>query len=250
MRKPPGPTFRDWALFAVGLAFAAMSLLIASREGLREALFPLCFFGACALVSGYVVVRKWRRHRFTATSASAPGGVALHASNARMLGVAALIAVAVTPIFFVRDRPLLLTLCASLALGGSVLLVIGVLSGRFSRRFLRFDPPGLTLGEGPYECLFLWDQIADLTELEMYDNAAVGFNVANPDTLLVTPESARARMNRKLASNVAFTGRHVVIMTLHFGVSAQALCAAIRNYIANPEARRELVAKPALPGPA
>ena len=247
--RPPGPSFRDWALFAIGFTFVAMSLFIASREGLRAALFPLCFFGVCALASGYVVVRKLRRRRFTATFASVPGGVALHASSMRMLGVAALIAIAVAPVFFVSRPPLLLILCAAVALGGSALLVIGVLSGRFSRRFLRFDPPGLTMGEGKYECLYLWDQIADLAEFEMHDNAAVGFNLVNPDNLLVKPDSARARAYKKMGSNAAFTGRHVVIMPMHFGVPAESLCAAIHNYASNPSARAELVAKPALAAP-
>jgi hypothetical protein len=246
---PPGPTFRDWALFAIGATFVAMSLFIASRDGLREALFPLCFFGVCALVSGYVIVRKLRRRRFTAKFASVPGGVALHASNARMLGVAALIAIAVAPVFFVNDPPLLLTLCAVVALGGSALVLFFVVSGRFSRRFLRFDPPGLTLGDGQHECLYLWDHIVDLDEFEMQDNAAVGFNLVNPDALLVKPETARAQVYKTMGRNAGFTGRHVVIMPMHFGVSAEALCAAIRNYMANPEARRELVAKPAIGGP-
>ena len=247
--KPPGPSFRDWALFGIGFSFVAMSLFIASREGLGDALFPLCFFGVCALVSGYVVVRKLRRRRFTATFASVPGGVALRASSARMLGVAALIAVAVLPIFFVNDPPLLMIICAAVALGGAALVVIGVLSGRFGRRFLRFDPPGLTMGEGKYECLYLWDQIVDLAEFEMHDNAMVGFNLVNPEALLVKPESARARAYKKMGSNAAFTGRHVVIMPMHFGVHAESLCAAIHNYTSNPDARTELIAKPALAGP-
>ncbi len=246
MSTPPGPSFRNWALFAVGLTFVAIGILIAWREGLREALFPLSFCGVCALVSGYVVVRKLRRRRFTATTASVPGGVALHASNTRSLGLAALIAIAVAPIFFLDDAPLLIIICAAIALAGSALLVIGVLSGRISSRFLRFDPPGLTVGEANYECLFLWDQIVDLAEFEMHDNAVVGFNVTNPHSLLVKPDSARAKAYKMLARNEAFSGRHVVIMPMHFGIHAGSLCAAIRNYMANPDSRKELVEKPAI----
>jgi hypothetical protein len=166
-----------------------------------------------------------------------------------MLGVAALIAIAVMPVFFVNDPPLLLTICAAVALGGSALVLFFVLSGRVSRRFLRFDPPGLTLGDGRHECLYLWDQIVDLAEFEMHDNAAVGFNLVNPEALLVKPESARARAFKTMSRNAGFTGLQVVIMPMHFGVSAEALCAAVRNYVANPEARRELVARPAISGP-
>ena len=246
---PPGPSFRDWALFTTGLTFVGLGIFIAWRDSLREALFPLCFFGVCALVSGYVVARKLRRRRFAAISASVPGGVALRTSSTRMLGLAALIAIAVAPVFIVDDPPLLLIICATAALGGSALLVSGVVSGRFSRRFLRFDPPGLTLGEADYECLFLWDQIVDLAEFEMHDNAVVGFNVMNLDTLLVKPESARARVYKKLASNSAFSGCQVVIMPMHFGAHAESLCAAIRNYVTHCEARGELVVKPAIGGP-
>lgn len=247
--KPAGPTLRDWAVFSIGFTFVLMGLFIAWRDGIRESLFVLCFFGVCALVSGYVIVRKLRRRRFKATAVSVAGGVKLHRSSARMLGVAALIAIAVGPFLFMPNPPVLGLVCVAVALGASALLVIGVVSGRFSKSFLRFDQPGLTIGEGKYECLFLWDQIVDLAEFELSDNACVGFNVVNPGAILVTPESARPLMHKKLAANQAHTGYLVSIMPMHFGVHAESLCAAIRNYAANPAARRELVAKLAIEAP-
>jgi len=217
-----------------------------ARESPREALFGLTFFGVCALVSGHTIFRKLRRRRFAATTVLAPGGVELRGSNTRTLLLAVLVALPGTAIFFVGDAPIVIRVCGWIMVGTAVALVMLVLSGRVSRTFIRFDPLGLTLGQPKFEYVVPWDELADITEFEMHDNPVVGFDVLRPEAILVTPESARPRIDKLLARNLAFTGREVVIMPLNFATSAELLCAALRNYSTNREARADLVRRPAL----
>jgi hypothetical protein len=243
--KISSPGLRDWALLGVSCVFVLLGLFILIRDPAdwRGALMPITFFGVCAGTFGFNIARKLRRRRFAATSVAVAGGIKLSASNSRMLLLAAAIATPGLAIFFMPDPPLLIIGCAVIMIGASAVLLFAVLSGRIARRFLRFDPLGLTIGETQFEYVVPWDQIANLGEFEMHDNAVVGFEVLDADTLLVTPESARPKLIKLLARNRGWMGPHVVIMAGHFAVHAEALCAAIANYANDVEARAELVPK-------
>ncbi len=243
--RPPRPSFRDWALFSISMAFVLAGLYLFPRDP-RGALMPLTFFAVCALAFGYRIFRQFRRRRFAATTVRVPGGVKLRGSNSRVLLLAALVAAPGIAIFL-APTPLVIRICGGVMLGGSALLVYLVVTGRISRRFLRFDPLGLTIGEPGHEFVVAWDGIVDLAEYELHRNAVVGFNIPNADAIVVTPESMRSRVLARLARNEAWSGRHVVIMAVHFGVPAESLCTAIGTYVRNREARAELVPKPALP---
>jgi hypothetical protein len=138
-------------------------------------------------------------------------------------------------------------ICGVVMLAASGWLAFAVLTGRIARRFLRFDPPGLTIGEAKYEFFIPWDAVTDVVEFELADNASVGITVMDPDAIEVTPAGMRAQVLHGLVNNFAMTGCHVAMMATHFNVPAESLAAAISNYARNPHARAELVAKPALP---
>jgi hypothetical protein len=237
--KPPGPGLRDWALLAISVTFVVMGCFIA-RHKPRDALFVIAFFGVCALTFGFNIYRKLRRRRFTATSVLAPGGVELRASNSRMLVLAALIGAPAITIFFI-DAPLLIRICGWIMIGASALLLLLVLSGRVSRRFIRFDPLGLTLGEPKFEYTVPWDELEGIAEFEIYDNAVVGFAVRDPELIQVTPASARELVNKLLGKNKGWVGRDVVIMVGQFAITAEALCGSLRTYAEDAQARAGLV---------
>lgn len=243
MDLPPRPGFRDWALFAISLTFVVAGSFITWKNW-REGIAPLVIFGVCALSSGYNIYRKLRRRRFTATTVQAPGGVKLQASNARMLLLAGLIGAPGVTIFLV-EAPLLIRICGWIMVGAAATLLFLVITGRVSKRFIRFDPLGLTLGESKFEYTVPWDLMADLAEFEFHSNACVGFNVLQPESVLVEPESARQRMYKSLGNN-GYMGRDVVIMVGQFAISAEALISALKTYVDDPQARAGLVPLPAL----
>jgi len=243
--KSPGPGIRDWLLFAIGVTFVAGSLILL-RDKPRDALMPLTFFGVCTITLGFNIYRKLGRRRFTATRVSVAGGVKLRGSNARMLLLAAGIGIPGITIFLV-ESPIYIYVCGGIMLAASAWLLFAVASGRIASRFIRFDPPGLTIGEWSYEYFIPWDEIVDVAEFEVVDNASVGFDVLNPDAILVKPESFRAAVLKGFANNKGLSDRCVVFMARHFAVPAEALAAALANYSSDRDARAELVARPALP---
>jgi hypothetical protein len=242
--RPPGPSFRDWALLSISLVFVAGGLFMLTRQP-REALLPLTFFAVCAITFSANILRKRRRRRFTASAASVPGGVKLRGSNARMSMLAVLIAAPGIAIFLV-PTPVYIRACGAVALGAGAWLLFMVFSGRIARRFLRFDPPGLTVGEPSHEYFVPWDVIDHVVEFELVDNASVGFRVRDFEAVTVSPPDKRDKLYKAFANNAALSGPHVVFMASHFNVPAEALCAAIRNYAENPAARFELVPRPGL----
>jgi len=241
---PPRPGFRDWAFFAISMTFVVMGSVIAWKSW-RQGIVPIVFFGVCALTSGHNIHRKLRRRRFTATTVLAPGGVKLQASNARMLLLAGLVGAPGLTVFFV-EAPVMIRVCGWIMVGAAASLLFLVLTGRVSRRFIRFDPLGFTLGAAKFEYTVPWDLVADLAEFELHSNSCVGFNVLQPESVLVVPESARPRVSKLLGKNAAYMGRDVVIMAAHFAISAEALVSALRTYAENPQARAGLVPLPAL----
>lgn len=245
LTRPPRPNFGDWAVLAISVTFVAMACFIASRSP-RDAVFPLIFFGLCAWVAGYTIHRKLRRRRFTATTVLAPGGIELHASNTRILLLAVLVAAPGIAILYFSDAPMLVRICGWVMVISAAALVVLILSGRFSRLFIRFDPLGLTVGQSSFEYVVPWDELTDIDEFEMHNNPMVGFDVRQEELILVTPESARVKLDKLLARNKMFSGRQVVIVPMHFATNAELLCAALRNYSANRAARADLVRRPAL----
>jgi hypothetical protein len=245
--QPPGPGFRDWALLAIGVTFVAMGIFLWVRNGIADAAMPLTFFGVCTAVFAHQILRKIRRQRFTGAVVSVPGGVKLRGSNAGMLMVAAAIGVpGVAILVFERDAPMLIRVCVVVMLVASAGMMLFVLSGRHSRRFLRFDPEGLTIGEYRYEYLIRWDEVVDVVEFEMHDNAAVGFNLRDLAGVTVTPASAQVKAHKRFGTNQGMLGRDVVLMPFHFGVRGESLCAALLRYSSDRAARAELVRTPKL----
>jgi hypothetical protein len=125
--------------------------------------------------------------------------------------------------------------------------ILAAASGVLARRFLRFDPLGLTLGEWRYAYRIDWDNISNLVEFEYASNDCVGFEVIDAERLTVTPESRRSHWIRHAGNNAKLLGPHVVIMTAHFGVDPASLAAAIARYVTDVRARAELTPRPALP---
>ena len=243
--RPSGPTFADWALFGISIVFTLAGVAMLFSEP-RTAAGVLGMFGVCALMFGQRILRKRRRRRFSATSVAVAGGVKLAGSN-RGLGLATafFLFCGLVP-FLIPQAPLLVFVAGVLAFGFVAVALFLVVTGRLSRRFIRFDPPGLTINEVKYEYLVPWDAIARIGELELFNHASVGIAVTDPDAIQVTPESARAAVLTGLANNRGLSGFDVVIMALHYDVPAEALGAAIHNYARNADARGELVAKPAI----
>jgi len=130
-------------------------------------------------------------------------------------------------------------------------LLAAVAGGRFGRRFLRFDPAGLTLGEHAVEYQVARNSIADVAEYRRVDISFIGFNIADldeeagvstgqaqslpvpadrpflPPGLRVTPVARASKLLQRLCANCRREGRHVVICPLHLGLDSGALAGTV-----------------------
>lgn len=240
-----GPGFGDWALFGVSILFCSIGVLMLFDEP-PAALAIIGTFGAGALFSGLRIRSKRRRQAFAATSVAVAGGVELHGSLSRMGMVTGFILLVGIAPFLIPDAPLLARIAGGVALGLGGWSLYALLTGRFTRRFLRFDPLGLTINEVKYEYTVPWDAMMNVDEFDLYRNACVGITVSDPDALLFRPESMKAKVLKGFANNRALSGRDIVVMAVHYNVPAESLCGAIRNYAQDAAARADLVPKPAL----
>src|SRR5262245_33055328 len=176
--------FRDWRLLALSLVFCAGSVFILPRDP-RMGAGTLLMFGPCLALAADRIRSKRRRDRFDATLVSAPGGVELHMSKRNFL-VISLAAICIgSSVFFYRNAPNLILAGGGLFVVAGIAAAVAVVSGVFARRFLRFDPEGITIGEWRYSYQVDWDNIANLAEFEYASNDCVGFQVIDPQRVIV-----------------------------------------------------------------
>ncbi len=238
--------FRDWAMLVITVLFCAGALFILPGDP-RVGTGCLLMFGPCALLAIERIRSKRRRASFNATLVSAPGGVELRMSKANFMLMGLLAVGMGLSVFFYPDTPTWVLLAGSTFLLAGVGMMAMAASGVLARRFLRFDPEGLTLGEWSYSFRVDWDNVADLAEFEYASNDCVGFNIVQPERVTVTPETRRPRFIKRAGRNAGWLGRDVILMPTHFAVDSASLALALARYASDASARPELIAHPALP---
>jgi hypothetical protein len=270
-RRKLGPTVSDWTALGVCGLFSLVGLgAVWHAPGDRAMWAALAFFALCSLVGAQRVRSKVRRARFAATSVEVVGGVPIRASVGFFLVLGTGLTV-VAALFLIAPLPLLLQACGAVMGVAGIVLLGAVLTGQVGRRFIRFDPDGLTMNQGNVQYQVAWNSIVDLAEYQVADLPFVGFNIAGleesvgmwaggasaPMTptghraaspgLRVTPPDQEQRVLKRLRTSLRRESRHVVICPLHFGLDSGVLAAAIATYLADPSARAALAARPALP---
>ena len=238
--------FRDWALLGISLLFCAGALFILPRDP-RVGTGCLLMFVPCAVLASERVRSKRRRASFDATLVSAPGGVELRMSKSRSVQMGLLALGMGLSVFFYPQTPTWVMLAGGTFVVAGVAFMVAAASGVLARRYLRFDPEGLTLGEWSYSFRVDWDNLADLAEFEYASNDCVGFNIVDPERVTVMPETRRPRFIKRAGRNAGWLGRDVILMPTHFAVDSASLALALARYASDASARAELTPRPALP---
>jgi hypothetical protein len=163
-----------------------------------------------------------------------------------VLGLGLLAVGGVLAIFQPSDDKLFLGCALFVALGGSVLLV-GLATGRLSRNYLQFDPPGMSFGYFGGKATIPWAAIESVSRGEIYDNPAVFLRV-DRSAVFAEPSSYLARVHKRMDSSRSWMGADFVVMSSTYGVDATVLVAAMTRYVTSPESREELRPSPRLGG--
>jgi hypothetical protein len=243
---PPLPSVKDWALLAISTVFVAIGLVVLWSEP-DVGIVTLALFGSCLALFAHNIWRKFHYRNLAGARIAVVGGVPIRAGLARPIGLGLWIATmgGLMAGFGGNYGPVFQWLSAGVALAGFAVLGLVAL-GRYSGRFLRFDPEGLTIAERGWQVLLPWDSITDVQVGSYNDNPMLFLHVADPGALVVAPPEAGGKAMAKFASNQSWMGAPFAIMTGEFGTDAPVLAGAIATYVQNHAARRSLT--PALPG--
>jgi hypothetical protein len=243
---PPLPSVKDWALLAIGAVFVAIGVGMLWFDP-DVAIVTLALFGSSFALFANTVWRKFRYRRLAGASIAVVGGVPIRAGLARPIGIGLWITImgGLMAGFSGTYGPVFRWLSAAIALAGLVVLGLVAL-GRYSGRFLRFDPEGLTIAERGWQVMLPWDSITGVQVRSLNDNPMLFVDVADLGALVVTPADATGKAMAKWTRNSSWMGAPFAIMTGEFGTDAPVLAGAIATYVQNHAARRSLT--PALPG--
>jgi hypothetical protein len=247
MKNPqfPGPSFRDWALGFVSLAFVVLGLLVLPRNP-DVAVPAVAFFGVCGAFAVSNVHRKWRFARLARLNVEVVGGVPIRPSRAQiaMLG-GTLFSLGSLLMVYWRSGPLLVAVCLVIMIGSGGFLLLGLVLGKLPVGFIQFDPEGLTIGRRRDVFTVPWGQVVGVAPAEFHDNPVLLLQIGDLNAVVVRPDSARARVIAQLNANPSMMGAHVMIFASQFGIDLPVLVAAVERYAADPNARQSL-ARPRL----
>ncbi len=238
-------TFKDWLLALIGLLFTLGGLLIIKKD-FKTGITTLALFGACFASAVRVIIRKSRLQKQSLVTAAVAGGEPIRPSRRRiaMLGVGLLAVGSVLAIFQPDGDKIFFGCALFMALAGSALLV-GLATGRLSKAYLQFDPPGLSFGDAGGRAVIPWDAIERVARGELSNNPVVFLSV-DRDSVVAEPSSYLGKVQRRMASSRSWTGADFVIMSSTYGIDATVLVAALTRYMTSPESRQELRARPRL----
>lgn len=237
---PPGPELRDWGLLAIGVAFVLMGLIILPSN-LNVGVVTIAFFGPCAALFAWTIIRKLRARRPLPLKVEIAGGVPIRQSVTHiLLSGGTLLLIGVVLILFGRSYGLVFwSLAWVMALAGGAFLLARPL-GWIGTGYLQFEPDGITLGQRGWAYMAPWEEIAEVTEGEYHSNPILFIWLRDLGAISVEPPQSRARALAHLMSNTRTMGAPIVIMTSQYGIDLRLLSAAVKRYAFDPSARSEL----------
>ena len=242
----PGPGPRDWLLFGGSAVFCAVGAWLLPREP-RPAIAVLTFFGVGAAAFGFQVVRKLRARRQRPLQSTLVGGVLIRPSRLKAVLLAgALLSIGVAFGASGDAFPWLMHAIGWLSMGIGMLLLGGIVLGWVPVGGLRFDPEGITIHRAGWCYLVAWDNIAALAGGELHDHPVLLLRLHDPAAVPVQPEARRRRFVRQLESTRTYFAADVAVMTGFYPLDLHLLLPALQRYVADPEARTELVPPTAL----
>jgi hypothetical protein len=227
-------------LLAVNLVFVGMGLFLLPAK-FDVGIVTIAFFGFCALVPITTILRKQRNRRLRPVRAAVIGGIPIRPSRLRTAALAGgMLALGITLIVFGTGYPLPFRVVAWLIAGVGACLTLGVSLGKLPVGHLMFTPQGITIGLRRYATTVSWDDMLACDAAEFNDNPVLRIWLRPGASLVVNPPAWTARAEGSLASNQAWMGAPIAIMTSIYALDLPLLLVAIERYVREPASRSEL----------
>ena len=236
----PRPSFQDWLLLAIGIAFVAIGLVILPSNP-DTGIVTLAFFGSCLAVFASVIARKLRYRKFVASKVDVVGGIPIRPKKALMV-VMGLWMLVLGVIMFVygHSYPFEFRAIAAFVAVVGVVLFVGAALGKWPGGYLQFDPDCLTIAQRRWSARIPWHSIAAVHEAEYHSNPVLLIAVPDLAAIAIEPASATARAFKAIAKMQTYMGAEFAIMSTHYGMDLPVLAAAVTRYASDAAARKEL----------
>ena len=242
----PPPSFRDWALLAIGVTFVIMGLAILPSN--RDVgIVTLAMFGSCTAVFVAQILSKYRSRRFTASKVEVAGGVPIRPKRGLgwLLG-GWLFGLGVILFVFGASYPAPFRWLAGFVAAVGTTLLIATALGRFPGGYLQFDPDALTIARGRWRARIPWDDVGLVLEADLNGNPVLLIAVDDLDAVTIEPPEVKVQAYRAIAKNRKWLGYEFAIMATHYGIDLPVLAATVNHYARDPRTRAGL--RKRLPG--
>ncbi|ALM84820.1 hypothetical protein [Bordetella sp. N] len=228
------PTFRDWTLAGIALAFTIIGVVILPSN--RDVgITTTAFFGACLAVFVIQLRRKLRYGRMKIISVDVAEGFRVQRKKGRvaLLG-AALAALGVVLLVFSHDVPMLVRVCYWVIAGTGVLVLATVVSGKLPTQALEFQSRGLAFINGKWSVLLPWTQIRAAAAGEISGNPALLMEFEFPELPPVSPPEMQSKFEKYVTQCRKWGGVDFYMLTTHYDVDLPVLVAAINDFRTRP----------------
>jgi hypothetical protein len=239
-KKEPFQISRHELMPIIGnLAFAVIGLvLLPSSPSL--AFICLAFFGGGGFFLAWLQWRRFQDHQLDPSSVEVVGGVRILPSKFMVSIGLGLAVVGFVIFYFGGEYPVFLQwLGALIGVFGAVIFVLALM-GRFPPGFLQFEPDGLIIGRTGWQMLVPWDRIYAIEQGTLENNPIITLGVVDIDSIEITPAAKEKKARKIISGGSAWQWTPLKIFPMHYSIPTPVLVGAIRHYVENEAARRNL----------
>lgn len=234
------PTFQDWLLVVIGLAFVVMGIVVLPRNP-SVGIVTITFFGLCAGIGIRIVIGKRKDSGFQSLSVQVIGGIDIRPSRRRIFVMACLLVfVGSVLIVFGGQYSIVFQALAGVIAGFGIVLVTLIALRKIPVGFIRFDYEGFTIGKKRWNVILPWDEILEVQAGDYSGNSALFLWIKSFDRIKTVPNEFRKSAVDEMRANEKWIGSHFIIVTENYNLSAPMVAEALERYILTPAAREEL----------
>jgi hypothetical protein len=207
-------------------------------------LVTAAFFGSGGFFLGWLQWKRYEDHRLMLTSVEVAGGVRIWPRRGFLFTMGAWSGAVGTIMYVFGDSypDLFRWLAIFIAASGFLLAALAWLR-LFPGGFLQFEPEGLIIAKRGWQMLIPWDKVDNVSTGELQNNPYVHVWVVDRAALVFTPDSAKVKAEKALASSSIWQWNPLVIFPMHFGIPTTILAAAIVRYATDAKSRAALASR-------
>lgn len=233
----------DAFMIFIGLSWLALAI-IAFQSDISMLAFQLLLASAITLVACSRATKRFTQPKSAKRLVQVAGGVKIRPSSTKLLLISAwliLFGPACVSAAYLHDGNWAIVGIGILVLVFGIFLMLGFALGKFPVGFLKFEHQGLTIGYRAWSVLVPWENVAQVSLTDPYENSILCLCLFDPTAVHVQPLEKVADFRKVLAANQDWGDVDLIVMLSIYPFDVNDLLIAIQRYVTDPRARAELV---------